>query len=346
MVPEQDHQQGEGILLLSVLANLLQDTRCWGADGKTWIDRKTVTGFTASSLTYPSIEDRIPATVTKGVRIYYQTSYSSYIYIYELWAYGPEEYSADKILLPVSGNYTLNISASDPYGLNGSAQPINVPVRFRVSTQFDKISYEPGNNVTAYVRAFNGTGYEPDVAVTSQLTYAINSSIIDTRVTTANSSGMASVSFTLPGDLTSYYVKSTASKNGITGNTTGVIATSNLRIWTDKGEVQIGDPIWPENAAPEEYRNITINVAALNSAGIRRTGQTLRANIYYPNGTLFGTNTLNEIDKIYSTSMLFPGKNIPEGSYSIQLAEYPGIISNISVMIWDALGATGTISYM
>jgi hypothetical protein len=91
-----------------------------GEDGKTWIDKKAVTGFMASPITYPSIEDRIPATVTKGVRIYYQTPYSTYIYIYEMWAYGPEEYLVDKILLPISGNYTLNISASDPYGLNGS----------------------------------------------------------------------------------------------------------------------------------------------------------------------------------------------------------------------------------
>ncbi len=303
-------------------------------DGVTWVDKKVVSGYVASPISSPTIEDRIPMTMTKGVRIYYQASYYYYFYIYEIWAYGPEEYSFDKIPLPMSGNYTLNVSAADSYGVNGSAQQLKVPVRFLVSVSFDKISYEPKDTVTAYVRAFNGTGYEPDAAVTAQITYATNGSVIDTRTATMNSTGAANVSFTLPADYTSYNIKSSVSKNGITGNATGVIATSNLHIWTDKGEVQIGDPVWPENMAPEEYRNLTIKVGALDSAGMRRTGQNLTARIYYPNGTIYGTYSLSVTDKIYSTSVLFPGRNIPEGVYSIQLAEYPGIPGNFSVMKW------------
>ncbi|MCK5317217.1 MAG: hypothetical protein KAJ55_04850, partial [Anaerolineales bacterium] len=93
-------------------------------------------------------------------------------------------YSVEEISLPLSGNYTLNVSALDSTGIYGLAQPVNVPVRFLVSTQFDKVSYDSGDNVTAYIRAYNGTGYEPGVDVTSQIIYVSNGSVIDTNVTT------------------------------------------------------------------------------------------------------------------------------------------------------------------
>ncbi|NJD53672.1 MAG: hypothetical protein FIB07_12480 [Candidatus Methanoperedens sp.] len=304
-------------------------------DGVTWVDKKTVSGFIASPTTYPTIEDRIPTTITKGVRIYYQTSYyNSYIYIYEMWAYGPEGYSIDGIPLPLPGNYTLNVSAVDSYGISGSAPSLNVPVRYIVSVQFDKKNYELKDHVRAYVRAFNSTGFEPGVQVTSQLVYAANGSIIDTENTTSNSTGVANVSFTLPDELTSYKLITNVSKNGIQGISSDMIATTNLRIWTERGEAQIGVSSWAENSAPQEYRNITIKVAALAISGMRMTGQNLTARIYYPNGTIFGSYVMNESDKIYSTNVLLPGKNVPEGTYDIEIAEYPGLRSNFSVMVW------------
>ncbi|HYN44979.1 MAG TPA: cytochrome c3 family protein [Candidatus Limnocylindrales bacterium] len=305
-------------------------------DGLTWVDKKAISGYMASPTTYPTIEDRIPATVTKGVRISYQTSYytSPYIYIYEIWAYGPEEYSMDKIALPLPGNYTLNVSAVDSYGVSGVAGSLPVPVRYIVSTQFDKKNYEPRDLVRAYIRAFNSTGFEPGVQVTSQFVYAANDSIIDTLYATSNSTGVANVSFTLPGDLTSYKLISTVNKNGIQGISSEIIATSNLRIWTDKGEAQIGGSSWADDSAPQEYRNITIKAVALGTSGMRNIGQDLTARIYYPNGTVLGSYAMKEIDKVYSTNVLLPGKNIPEGTYDIEIAEYPGLRSNFSVMVW------------
>ncbi|MCK5659898.1 MAG: hypothetical protein KAH86_00965, partial [Methanosarcinales archaeon] len=306
-----------------------------GTDDVTWIDKKEVSGYVASPTSYPTIEDIIPTTVTKGVRIYYQTSnYYTHIYVYEMWAYGHDTYSVDEIPLPISGNYMLNISAEDSYGINGSAQSLNIPVRFLVSTIFDKISYDPEDNVSASIRAFNGTGYESDAQVSSQLIYVTNGSVIDSNVTTTDSNGAANVTFTLPAAYTSYYINSTATNGGTMGYSSNVTSSANLRVWIDPSEALVGHTSWPETVAPSGYRNITIHANFLNAAGHRLLDQNLTATIKNPDGSVLDTVTLTETDHgLYSADYTVTG-NLPEGNYPVEINKYPGMATPLHVVTW------------
>ncbi|VVB97465.1 Cytochrome c7 c [uncultured archaeon] len=234
-----------------------------------------------------------------------------------------------------AGKYNVTINATDTDGIRGNAL-LPYTVNLSVNLTLSQTAYNPGENITAVIAVrenISTSGSLYGAAVVATLT-RYDGTIISSNTTATNTNGEAVVNFTAPDDYSSYFVNVTSSKNGIDGTASHLFATSNLRIWTDKGEVLIGGSAWASNSAPEEYRNITLKVAVLDSAGLRRTGQSLTALVYYPNGTLYGTYPLSESDKTYSTSVLFPGKSIPEGNYSFQIAEYPGTGENFSVMIW------------
>lgn len=305
------------------------------SDGFTWVDKNIISQTITNLGWSPTIEDKIPITETKGLRLYYQTFNSgTTIRIYEIWAYGPYEYSVDDIPLPISGNYTLNVSSEDSYGIYGSAQSLNIPVQFLVSTIFDKSNYDPGNNVTAYIRPFNGTGYESGVQVSTQIVYATNGSVIDTNVTTTDSSGIASVTYTLPMNTTSYNVNSSLIKDGTVGYGSNVTSSANIRMWMDPAEALVGHQVWPEDAAPVEYRNITIYASPLNLAGHRLYSQDLNGTIKKPDGSVLGTFKFTEIESgLYSGNYTVPG-NAPEGTYLVEIDQYPGIAAPLSVQTW------------
>ncbi len=229
--------------------------------------------------------------------------------------------------------YNITVNVTDQYGIRGSAV-VPYTVNLSVAVLLFQTTYNPYENISATVIVRDSiTSPASGAAVVINLTY-YNGSVIQGSSSTTDANGNATANFTAPGGYSSFYINATASKNGINGQGSRLFTNSNLRIWTDKGEVLTGDPVWNESKAPEEFRNITVKLAVLDSAGLRRSGQVLTANVYYPNETLYGTYPLAENDKIYSTSILFPGKNIPEGTYPIRIAEYPGISGNLSVMIW------------
>ncbi|NJD76264.1 MAG: hypothetical protein FIB08_04105 [Candidatus Methanoperedens sp.] len=234
-----------------------------------------------------------------------------------------------------AGRYNVTVNATDSAGITGSVV-LPYVVNLSVNLTLSQTAYNPGENITAVIAvreniSTTGTAYAATVVTTLN---SYNGTTISSNTTATNAGGEAVVNLTAPDDYSSYFINVTSSKSGIGGTASRLFTTSNLRIWTNKGEVLIGGSAWASDSAPEEYRNLTLKVAVLDSAGLRRTGQSLTALVYYPNGTLYGTYPLYESDKTYSTSVLFPGKSIPEGNYSFQIAEYPGTGENFSVMIW------------
>ncbi len=241
-----------------------------------------------------------------------------------------------KAYTDVAGRYNVTINVTDQNNITGTAI-LPYIVNLSVNLTLSQTAYDPNENITATITVReNITSMAGGATVVASLT-DYNGTVISSNTTTTNATGTALVNFTAPGNFSSYYVNVTAAKNSINGTASRLFATSLLRIWTDKGEALIGSSNWASSGAPEKYRNITIKVAALDSAGLRRTGQTLTAQVYKPDGSLYGTYPLTESDKIYSTSVLLPGNNIPEGNYSIQIAEYPGIQGNFGVMMWGCV---------
>jgi len=239
-----------------------------------------------------------------------------------------------------AGTYNVTINVTGQNNVRGSAG-MTYNVNLGVGITLNSATYDPDKDISATIAVRESlASMSGGATVVTNLTY-YNGTVISSNTTTTHSSGILIAGFKAPGEYSSYFINVTATKNGINGTASRLFATSNLRIWTDKGEAIIGSPVWAANAAPEKYRNLTIKVAVLAGSGMRSKGQNLTAKVYKPDGTIFGNYLLAENDKIYTASILLPGNNIPEGNYTIRVAEYPGYEGNFSVIIWGCARCHG-----
>ncbi len=155
-----------------------------------------------------------------------------------------------------AGRYNITMNATDQNNIKGSAV-LQYIVNLSVNLTLDQSAYNPNEIITATIDVRESTASMASGAiVVADLTY-YNGTVILSNTTATDADGRAVVSFNAPAG-ESYFIYVMASKNGIDGSASILSHSSNLRIWTDKGEALIGSPAWASNTAPEKYRNITI----------------------------------------------------------------------------------------